>query len=108
MKKIKFKELVTSISEDILENTVIETDLNTGFSVLEFHNIDGSLADDQKEQYDFKYATLCCFKDEYFDKNKEDFSAILIKEYTTKEEAIEGHKKIVDFILKNKELPEYE
>ena len=95
----EFKKLVTDIPEEVAKNTVIETDLNSGQSLVEFRNYDLSLTDDQKGQYDYAYATVDCDRDEYYDKEADAFDAMFLVGYNTPEEAKAGHDNIVRYIM---------
>jgi len=92
------ESLITNIPEDIVPNTVIETSDNTCASVVEFLNPDLSYEKGQRELYGWKFATLDCFKDEFYD-DTDEYGCIFIEGYMTEEEAIEGHGRIVNEIL---------
>jgi len=92
--------IITEIPEDIVPNTLIETSDNTGISLLEFMNPDLSFTDDQQEQYDWKFATLDCFKDEFYD-DSDKYCGVFLMGYMTEDEAKMGHKRIIDDILVN-------
>lgn len=88
-----------------MPNTVIETGINSGVSCVEFRNWDLSLEKSQKEQYDWKYATSDCFRDEFYD-DSDGYNCIFIEGYMTEEEAKVGHKRIVAEILSKGSLAE--
>ncbi len=88
----------TIIPEEVVPNTIIETGDNTGVSGVQFHNWDFSLEKSQQEQYDWKYATLDCFRDE-FEADSDDYSGLFLRGYMNEAEAKAGHKEIVAEVL---------
>ena len=93
------KPLITDIPEDIAPNTVIETDNSAGLSCTEFLNSGSGLDKSQKEQYDYKYATLDCDRNEYYSEDEHSFMAIFLEGYMTLKEARAGHRRIISGIL---------
>ena len=95
-----FKQLVTDIPEEVVEDTLIVTDYNTGYSQVEFHNEDSSLEEEQEKQYSYKFATMNYFKKKYLSaSDDEEVDGVFLAGYKTAEEAIAGHKVIVENIL---------
>jgi hypothetical protein len=96
----KFRRMIWLVPETIIENMALITDYNNGCSIIEFHNADLSLMDDQKEQYDWKFATVDAFKDQFKDGRAEQYDCLFMLGYNTEKEAKTGHRNFVDHIKK--------
>lgn len=98
---MKFKKLVTDIPENIAENTIIETDYNTGDPLIGFYSKETSkMLGSQANQCACGFATVSAIKDEYYSKKQEGFMCLFLAGYNTAEEARKGHKNIVEHVLK--------
>ena len=73
----------------------------SGITLFNCSNADLSLADDQKELYDWKFSTIDAFRDEYEDKKRTDYTSIFIIGYNSEKEARTGHINLVKHIKKH-------
>ncbi len=99
---VKWKKLVTDIPENIMKNTVIETDVNVGEGII--FDIKGW--DKNVYPSDRKFVTMRCDKDEYYDEEEESFVGIVDYGYDSAEEARKGHKNIVKYLMKHGTYPD--
>ncbi len=82
-------KIVTRISDDILSDTLIETNDNKRCSFD---------SDDPEEIDNFEYATIDWEKSEY---ENEECIGVFLRGYHTMEEAKKGHKEVIADIMKN-------